>query len=102
MGFYHLLQIAELDDRLGCWVSYSGNQFVGWRVLAPSDNHADNLDTEANPITNSNRVETRMRIAPQGAERKDSTVRMTAQRLPTASQMGKWQQRPKTYSKKKV
>jgi RimJ/RimL family protein N-acetyltransferase len=64
MVFNHLLQIAETDDRLGCWVGYSGNQFVGWWVLAPSENKIESQDTETLPNTNSDRVEIGMRVAP--------------------------------------
>ncbi|TID21346.1 gb [Venturia nashicola] len=64
--FGHLLQIAETDDRFGCWVGYSGDEFVGWWVLAPSENKkTEGQDSEAKPTTNDKRVEIGMRVAPK-------------------------------------
>lgn len=61
----HLLQIAKTDDRFGCWVGYSGDEFVGWWVLAPSENKSEGQDTEATPTPNDKRVEIGMRVAPK-------------------------------------
>lgn len=64
MVFGHLLQIAKTDDRLGCWVGYSGNEFVGWWVLAPSENKTEGEETKATSTTNDKRVEIGMRVTP--------------------------------------
>lgn len=65
MVFNHLLQIAKTDDRLGCWVGFNGNQFVGWWVLAPSETKTEGQDKEGTPVPNTNRVEIGMRVAPK-------------------------------------
>lgn len=62
--FDELLRIAETDDRLGCWVGYSGNEFVGWWTLGPSVIKTEGQDKEALPITSDKRVEIGMRVAP--------------------------------------
>ncbi|QDS74377.1 hypothetical protein FKW77_005168 [Venturia effusa] len=65
MVFEHLLSIAKTDERFGCWVGYSGNEFVGWWVLAPSETKPEGQDKEAKPTVNDKRVEVGMRVAPK-------------------------------------
>jgi RimJ/RimL family protein N-acetyltransferase len=73
MVFNHLQSIPDSSNGLGCWVGFDGNEFVGWWVVAPSEQPAQGQDAderrESNASTSStsstNRIEVGMRVAPK-------------------------------------
>ncbi|KAF5981002.1 GNAT family acetyltransferase [Fusarium coicis] len=54
-----LLETASFGSGLGCWAGFSGDAFVGWWVLAPSQSNDDP------PQVNKKRVEFGLRILPK-------------------------------------
>jgi RimJ/RimL family protein N-acetyltransferase len=72
--FDHLLKFTNSNDGLGCWVGYSGDQFVGWWLLAPSENEVVGEDSDSRRNSTSSasstsstksRLELGMRVTPE-------------------------------------